>query len=70
VFTAAAVALLLRQPWWAPLAGSAAVAWAVALVLVWDGRLHDGAVQGAYAMLLDAAIAVVALVVSWPPIDG
>ncbi|TVQ64842.1 MAG: hypothetical protein EA379_00690 [Phycisphaerales bacterium] len=69
-FTVAAIALVLRQPWWAPLAGSAAAVSALALLLAWDGRLHDSAVQGAYAVVLDVVIAVFAVVVSWPHIDA
>lgn len=69
-FTVAAIALVLRQPWWAPLAGSAAAVSALALLLAWDGRLHDIAVQGAYAVVLDAVIVVLAVVVSWPRVDA
>lgn len=69
-FAVAAVALWARTPWWGPVAGSAAVASAAVLVLAWDGRLHGVGVQGAYALLIDAAIVVLASVIRWPAIDG
>jgi hypothetical protein len=69
-FAVAGVALLLRAPWWAPMATSAAVASAVVLVLAWNGGLRGVAVQGAYALPIDAAIVALALVLRWPPIDG
>lgn len=69
-FAVAGIALLARAPWWAAIAGSAAVASAVVLVLAWDGRLRGVDVQGAYALLIDTVIVALALVVGWPRIDG
>jgi hypothetical protein len=69
-FAVAGAALLLRAPWWAPVATSAAVASAATLLLAWDGRLRDVAVQGAYALALDAAIVALAVLFRWPSVDG
>ena len=70
-FAVTGVALLLRAPWWAPMAAAAAAASAATLLLAWDGRLRDVGVQGAYALAIDAAILLLALVVRWPSsVDG
>ena len=69
-FAVAGVALVLRAPWWGPVAAAAAVVSAGVLLLAWDGRPRDLALQGAYALALDAAIVVLALLFRWAPVDG
>lgn len=54
----------------APVAAAAAIVSAGVLLLACDGRPRDLALQGAYALAIDAAIVVLALLLHWPPVDG
>jgi hypothetical protein len=67
-FVGSGIALAFRQAWWQPVALTAAVVSTVALVLLWNGRLQALDNQGAYAILIDAAILVAVLVFHWPDI--
>lgn len=55
-FATAGIAIAMRQPWWAPVAVSAAGLSACVVVSAWDGRPRLLGAQGAYALLIDAAI--------------
>ena len=67
-FVASGVALIFGQAWWQPAALSASGVSAVAIVLMWDGRRRELDAQGAYAILISAAILVAVLVFHWPDV--
>jgi hypothetical protein len=67
-FAVSGAALVLRQAWWQPVAVCAAVVSTVAIVLLWNGRPQALDAQGAYAVLINAAILVVVLVFHWPQV--
>lgn len=65
-FAVSGTALIARQSWWAPLASATAIVATVALLLLWNRRLQGLDAQGAYAILINAAIVVAALALHWP----
>ena len=65
-FVVSGIALIARQSWWGPLAAVTAIVATVALVLLWNRRLRGLDAQGAYAILINAAIVVAALALHWP----
>ncbi len=67
-FAVSGIALIARQSWWGPLASVTAIVATVALVLLWNGRLQGLDAQGAYAILINAAIVVAALALHWPKV--
>jgi hypothetical protein len=67
-FAISGVALIAGQSWWGPLAAVTAVVATVALVLLWNRRLQGLDAQGAYAILINAAIVVATLVLHWPKV--
>lgn len=69
-FAVSGAALMFRQSWWEVLAAAAAVVSTLLLLLVWDGRLQGLSEQGLYAILINAGIAVCALVLHWPKVIG
>ncbi len=67
-FAVSGIALIAGQSWWGPLASVTAIVATVALVLLWDRRLRGLDTQGAYAILINAAIVVAALALHWPKV--
>jgi hypothetical protein len=65
-FAVSGIALIARQSWWGQLASVTAIVAIGALVLLWNGRLQGLDAQGAYAILINAAIVVAALALHWP----
>jgi methylmalonyl-CoA carboxyltransferase large subunit len=65
-FIVAGTALAFRQAWWQSVAVTAAVASTLALILLWNGRPQALDAQGAYAVLINAAVLVVVLLFHWP----
>ncbi len=67
-FAVSGIALIARQSWWGPLASVTAIVATAALVLLWNRRLQGLDAQGAYAILINAAIVVAALGLDWPKV--
>jgi hypothetical protein len=67
-FAVSGMALIAGQSWWGPLASVTAVVATVALVLLWNRRLQGLDAQGAYAILINAAIVVAAFALHWPKV--
>jgi len=65
-FGVAAVGLILDQTWWRPTVAATAVFSALLYVLFWNGQLQRLDQQGAVAILINAAILVIALLLRWP----
>lgn len=61
-FVAAGIALLLRQTSWQPIVVTAVASSTGAFILFWNGRSKGLPAQGAFAVLINAAIAVSVLV--------
>jgi hypothetical protein len=67
-FAVSGVALIAGQSWWGPLASVTAIVATVALVLLWNRRLQGLDAQGAYAILINAAIVMATLALHWPKV--
>jgi hypothetical protein len=65
-FSVGGIGLLARQPWWRPLVVGSAVFFSAVLILLWDGRAHRLADQGAVALLINLAILGALLILHWP----
>ena len=68
-FVAAGMALVFGQGWWRPTAVDAAVFSSLIFVLLWNGRMQKLDGQGAFAVLINAAILVAVLIVHWPDFE-
>ena len=68
-FAAAGVSLLLIQGSWRPIVVSVAAFSTVVFVILWNGRPKKLAEQGAFAVLLNAAILIAVLAVHGPDLD-
>jgi hypothetical protein len=67
-FAVSGMTLISGQSWWAPLASVTAIVATVALLLLWNRRLQGLDAQGAYAILINAAIVASALALHWPKV--
>jgi hypothetical protein len=65
-FVAGGSAVLVQQAWWRPTVVGAAAFSATIFLLLWDGRPHKLADQGAVALLINSAILAAVLLFGWP----
>ncbi len=65
-FVVGGTGILAGQGWWRPAVVSAAAFSTAIFVLFWDGSRHRLDNQGAFAILINAAILFAVLVLQWP----
>jgi hypothetical protein len=65
-FVAGGIGILARQAWWRPTVVASAAFSAAIVLLFWDGQIQRLDDKGAIALLINAAILVVLLVLRWP----
>jgi hypothetical protein len=65
-FVVGGLALLLRQAWWRPTVAGAAAFSGLIFFLLWNGRLQHLDDNGAFALLINAALLVALFVLRWP----
>jgi hypothetical protein len=66
VFVAGGIGLFAGQAWWRPTVVASAAFSGAMVLLFWDGKVHRLSDQGAIALLINAAILFVLLVLGWP----
>jgi hypothetical protein len=65
-FVVGGAGILARQAWWRPVVVGAAGFSALALLLLWNGRMQRLADQGGIAVLINLAILAAVLILRWP----
>ena len=65
-FVVGGISMLLGQPWSRWLLAGAAVLSSLGVLFFWDGRLRKLTEQGLIALLINAAILAVVLLLQWP----
>lgn len=65
-FVAGGIGLLVGQAWWRPVTAASAAFSSAIILLFWDGKTRALADQGLIALLINAAILVLVLILRWP----
>jgi hypothetical protein len=66
LFAAGGIGFLARQDWGQPVVIGAAVLSTLVFILFWNGQLQNLSEQGIVAVMINAAILLVILVIKWP----
>lgn len=66
VFVAGGVLIFAKQPVWLWITVIAAVFSSLLIILMWDGKMKELSNKGLFAILINAAILILLLVVKWP----
>jgi hypothetical protein len=66
VFVAGGVLIFAKQPAWLWITVSAAAFSSLLMILTWDGKMKELPNKGLFAVLINAAIIILLLVVGWP----
>lgn len=66
VFITGSVLLFAKQPVWLWITVGAASFSSLLVLLMWDGKMKELANKGLFAILINAAIIILLLVVGWP----
>ena len=64
--TVGGVGILVEQDWWRPVVVGFAAFSAVVFTLFWDGKMRMLADQGWIGLLINVAILIALLILSWP----
>lgn len=66
VFVGGGVLIFAKQPAWVWITVGAAAFSSLLMLLMWDGKMKELANKGLFAILINATIIVLLLVVGWP----
>ncbi len=66
VFVVGGVLVLTKQPTWLWITVGAAVFSSLLVILMWDSKMKDLPNKGLFAILINAAILILLLVIGWP----
>jgi hypothetical protein len=66
VFVIGGVLIFVKQPVWLWITVGAAAFSSLLVILMWDGKMKELANKGLFAILINAAIIILLLVVEWP----
>ena len=66
VFVVGGVSIFAKQPVWLWITVSAAAFSSLLVILMWDGKMKELANKGLFAILINAVIIILLLVVGWP----
>ena len=66
VFVVGGICIFAKQPAWLWITVGAAAFSSLLVILMWDGKMKKLANKGLFAILINAAIVILLLIVGWP----